>query len=98
MNRQRQYMAAFAKKIKNEYETNNELVLNAYNAITDYIVTDCSITVLSDTAERLSEYEISEIITPEGEIVEDAEFIEFHADDAKLKELVIDLFYEEINK
>lgn len=98
MNRQRQYMAAFAEKIKNEYESNNELVLNAYNAITDYIVTDCSITVLSDTAERLSEYEIKEIITPEGEIVESNEFIEFHADDEKLIELVISLFYDEIKQ
>ncbi len=96
MNRQRQYMSAFAKKIKSAYETNNELVLNAYNAITDYTVTDCSITVLSDTAEKLSEYELNEIITPEGEIVENEEYIEFHADDAKLKELVINLFYEEV--
>ncbi len=98
MNRQRQYMAAFAEKIKNAYETNNELVLNAYNAITDYIVTDCSITVLSDTAERLSEYEVKDIISPEGEIVESNEFIEFHADDAKLKDLVISLFYDEISE
>ncbi len=96
MSRQRQYMAAFAEKIKSEYESNNELILNAYNAITDYIVTDCSITVLSDTAKRLSEYEINEIITPEGETVENNGVIEFHSDDAKLKELVINLFYEEI--
>ncbi len=98
MNRQSQYMAAFAEKIKNEYESDNELVLNAYNAITDYIVTDCSITVLSDTAERLSEYEIKDIISPEGEIVESNEFIEFHADNNKLKELVISLFYEEVKE
>ena len=96
MSRQRQYMAAFAQKIKTAYESDNELILNAYNAITDYIVTDCSITVLSDTAERLSEYEINEIITPEGEIIENAEYIEFHADDEKLKELVINIFYDEI--
>lgn len=98
MNRQRQYMAAFASKIKEAYENDSELVLNAYNAITDYIVTDCSINVLSDTAERLSSYEIKEIITPEGKIVEDGEFVEFHADDAKLKEMVITFFYDEINK
>ncbi len=96
MNRQRQYMAAFASKIKDAYESDSELILNAYNAIADYTVTDCSITVLSDTAERLSDYEIKEIITPEGEISESEEFIEFHADDAKLKELVINLFYEEV--
>lgn len=96
MKRQSQYMAAFASKIKEAYENDSELVLNAYNAITDYIVTDCSINVLSDTAERLSSYEIKEIVTPEGEIVEDGEFVEFHADDAKLKEMVIELFYEEI--
>lgn len=96
MNRQNQYMAAFATKLKDAYKSDNELILNAYNAITDYTVTDCSITVLSDTAERLSEYEIKEIITPEGEIIENGEYIEFHADDIKLKELVIELFYEEI--
>lgn len=98
MNRQRQYMAAFAEKIKIAYEANNDLVLNAYNAIADYTVTDCSITVLSDTAERLSAYEIKEIITPEGKIVEDEEFIEFHADNEKLKELIVNLFYEEVTE
>ncbi|MBQ2848037.1 MAG: LCP family protein [Clostridia bacterium] len=96
MVRQRQYMGAFAEKIKVAYSSNNELVLNAYNAIAEYTVTDCSITVLSDTAERLSSYEIKEIITPEGKIVESEEFIEFHADNEKLKELVISLFYDEV--
>lgn len=98
MNRQRQYMSAFATKLKAAYESDSELILNAYNAITDYTVTDCSITILSDTAERLSEYEVKEIVTPEGEIIENGEYIEFHADDAKLKELVISLFYDEIKE
>lgn len=98
MNRQRQYMGEFAKKIKAAYESDNELVLNAYNAIADYMVTDCSITVLSDTAERLSSYEIKEIITPEGEIVESEEYIEFYADNEKLKELIISIFYEEVTE
>lgn len=98
MNRQRQYMGAFAEKIKAAYESDSELVLNAYNAIADYIVTDCSITVLSDTAEKLSAYEIKGIVTPEGEVVESEEFIEFHADNEKLKELIISLFYEEVTE
>ena len=98
MVRQRQYMAAFAEKIKSAYESNNELVLNAYNAIADYTVTDCSITVLSDTAERLSSYEIKEIITPEGEIVDNEEYIEFHADNEKLKDLIVSLFYDEVKE
>lgn len=98
MSRQRQYMVAFAEKIKDAYKNNSDLVLNAYNAIADYIVTDCSITVLSDTAERLSAYEINEIITPEGTVVEDKEFIEFHADNEKLKDLIVNLFYEEVSE
>lgn len=98
MARQRQYMIAFAQKIKNAYSSNDELVLNAYNAIADYTVTDCSITVLSDTAERLSSYEIKEIITPEGEIVDTNEYIEFHADNEKLKDLIVNLFYEEVKE
>lgn len=98
MIRQRQYMESFAKKIKEAYESDNELVLNAYNAISDYTVTDCSITVLSDTAERLSSYEIKDIVTLEGNVVETEEFIEFHADDKKLKELVINLFYDKVTE
>ncbi|MBQ3006901.1 MAG: LCP family protein [Clostridia bacterium] len=98
MARQRQYMAAFAEKIKSAYQSDDELVLNAYNAITDYTVTDCSITVLSDTAEMLSSYEIKDIITPEGEIVDSEEYIEFHADNDKLKDLIVNLFYDEISE
>ncbi|MBQ2904495.1 MAG: LCP family protein [Clostridia bacterium] len=98
MVRQRQYMAAFAEKIKIAYQSDDELVLNAYNAITDYTVTDCSITVLSETAERLSDYKINEIITPEGITDDTKEYVEFHADNEKLKDLIINLFYDEIKE
>ncbi len=98
MQRQKQYMGAFATKLKDRYKKNNELILNAYNAIADYSVTDCSITVLSETAEKLSSYEISEIITPAGKIETENEFIEFYADEEALKELIISLFYEEVTE
>lgn len=95
MQRQRQYMSAFASALKTAYLTNENIILDAYNAIVDYMVTDCSITDLSETAEKLSSYSISEIVSPEGESVKGDEFIEFHVDDESLKELVINTFYEE---
>ncbi len=98
MQRQRQYMSAFAEKIKKVYQSDDEFILNAYNAILNYMVTDCSVTVLSETADRLSSYEISEIITPKGEIVTENEFIEFHADNEALKELIISIFYKEVTE
>ncbi len=96
MQRQRQYMSAFALALKTAYLQNENIILEAYNAIVDYMITDCSITDLSETAEKLSSYTLSEIITPEGESVQGDEFAEFHVDDAALKELVINVFYEEV--
>lgn len=96
MNRQRQYMFAFAEKLKSVYNQDSELVLEAYNAIVNYIVTDCSITTLSETADKLSVYTIGEIISPAGESVQGDEFMEFHVDNAALKETVIEHFYDEV--
>ena len=95
MARQRQYMEAFGTALRAAYaKSKDEFVLKAYGAIADYMVTDCSVNALSETAERLSSYKVAGVITPEGESVQGEKYMEFYADAAALKTTVVTLFYQ----
>ena len=52
-----------------------------------------SVTVFSDMMTRYSDYEIVEIVSPEGENVLGEKYYEFHVDEEKLDELIVRLFY-----
>ena len=43
--------------------------------------------------ERYQDYQFTGVITPEGQSTVGKEYYEFYADEQKLDELVIDLFY-----
>lgn len=93
MNRQQQYMKSLSQKMKTSFEKDNSLILNLYNALSDYMVTDCGINEFSDMAKNMSDYNNAGIISPKGEIVQGEEFTEFHVDDESLRELIVNLFY-----
>ena len=68
-------------------------VTEAFNALADSLVSDCTLTELSDYAERLGDYSLSEILSPAGEASLGEVYVEFHIDEKALRELVLDLFY-----
>ena len=67
--------------------------MSAYEQIQPYIVTDCSVTALSGMLERYSDYEVVEIISPEGENVMGKQYYEFYLDEDALDALILRLFY-----
>ena len=93
MRRQRTYMRALFDALDSAASEDAGFVLDAYAAIAGSLVTDCSVDELSDYADRFSGYSLSEIVTPEGETVAGEQFMEFHADEAALQKMVIDIFY-----
>lgn len=93
MRRQRTYMTALVQQLKNAASEDDAFVLDAYNAIADYLVTDCSVDALYDYASLLSGYTLEEIITPEGESIQGEIYKEFYVDEQALQQLVVDLFY-----
>ena len=93
MKRQEQYMDGFVKSVRAKQAQSSTFALSAYEDVADYIVTDCSATVISDMMSRYSDYEVLDVVSPEGENVLGGTYYEFHADEDKLTDLVLELFY-----
>lgn len=95
MERQKQYITALVEKIAAE---DSEAILeSAYNA-KDYLVSDCSLSQLSDLFERFGDYDFTGAYTLEGESVKGDEFMEFHVDEVHLQKTVVELFYKAVEE
>lgn len=93
MERQKEYMENFLDALKQKAGTDTTFFLEAYEEASEYIVTDCSMNVMSSMLEDYSGYTLKEVIIPEGDSVKGEEFMEFYLDEEKLDEMIVDLFY-----
>lgn len=93
MERQLEYVSAFFTELQKKLEESSGFVLDAYDRTADYIVTDCSETVLSSMFDRYSDYELEELQTLPGENRKGEAYMEFYPDEEALRELVLELFY-----
>lgn len=93
MGRQRTYMAALTEQLRAAVKEDASFVITAAAELSDYLVSDCDISELTDYGQQLTNYTLTEIITPEGESKMGEKFMEFYVDDTALQKLVIDLFY-----
>ena len=91
--RQQQYLDGFVAAFRQKQETETEFILAAYEQVQPYLVTDCSANAISGMVERFSDFEIGEVVTPEGRNVLGEEYYEFYVDEEKLDELILRLFY-----
>ena len=94
MERHKSYASGFLKAFRQKMDQGETFALSLYETISPYIVTDCSVTVLTSMMERYADYEIVEIVSPEGENVMGEEYFEFYVDEQKLDQLILRLFYE----
>lgn len=96
--RQKQYLTAFIGAAKSAVKNNLSVALDLYQEITPQMVTDVSLDEVSYLAPILVDYSFNEdgFRMPEGETVMGDEFEEFRIDEEALYELIIDVFYEEI--
>lgn len=93
MERQLQYLAALQQQISTCMESDEGFVLSALLQVNAYLVSDCTIERLSELAELMSEADVQNIRTLEGEASEGEEFMEFYPDEDALQALVMDVFY-----
>ena len=93
MDRQKQYVEGFLWALKNKEMEDVNFIINVYDEVAPYLVSDCSVNTLSNMLSRYTEYEIKEVLTPEGENVIGEEYYEFYVDEEKLDELIVRLFY-----
>lgn len=91
MERQRQYISAVFEQYS-EPDTDNSL--DTMLKISEYMVSDCTVNQLTKLFERIESYEYMGTVPLEGEAVKGDEYVEFYVDEAALKQLVVDIFYE----
>jgi len=94
MERQKQYLNALYNKTKLCIQNNEEFIAKSALEISEYMVSDCSVTRLQEIMEKVSSYEFTEIKTLPGESKMGAEFVEFYVDEEATKKLVVDLLFK----
>ena len=93
MERQKEYMKGLAHALEGKLEQSENFVVDLYAEMDPYVVTDCSVNVLSGLLQRCTDYEMKEIASVEGENVIGEAYYEFYADEQALDALILDLFY-----
>lgn len=91
MDRQKAFMEGFIDKIRGQ---SDRYLLDLYDTVSDYVVTDCNGNAMADLASRFSEYTLEEIVYLKGENVKGEVFMEYHLDEDALDQMTIELLYE----
>lgn len=96
--RQKQYLQAFITQAKAAMRENMTLPLSLYELVTPYMVTDISAEEAVYLAAQALSYSFrpEDIHTLEGEVVMGEKYEEFYQDDTALYELILQVFYEEM--
>ena len=93
MERQKQYISAFLTALRAKEHEDTSFILKTYDEVAPYLISDCPVNTLSSMLDRYVDYEIVEIVTPEGDNVIGEAYYEFYVDEEKLDELILRLFY-----
>lgn len=93
MERHEAYIDGFLKAFRAKAAESDTFLGQLYEQVSPYMVTDCSVNVLTGFLERCTDYPLAQIVTPKGRNIRGEEFYEFYPDEAKLDDLVLDLFY-----
>lgn len=92
MARQRQYLAALEEKMAQQDE---EFVIRAYDAVSDYMVTDMGSGTVAELGEKMKTYEELPFLTIAGESGTDEEgSATYTLDQDSLQQAIMSLFYE----
>lgn len=97
--RQKQYLSAYAQTALSAMKTDITLPVTLYNTISKYMVTDITVDEVSYLATQASSYSFNDdnIYTLTGENKVGGEYEEFYVDEMALYELILEVFYEEVN-
>ena len=93
MERHKEYMHNFAAMLKDKIDSESEFVVRAYEQVADYIVSDCSVQILSRLEQSYGHYALGDMVSFEGENVLGDEQYEFYADEEKRDEIILRYFY-----
>lgn len=94
MKRQQQYVNALHAAMKNRVENDDGFVVDVTLKISDYIVSDRSVTQLQTLVEKFNEYNFTGIKNIEGNFGIVSEHIEFYPSEESINEIVVKYFYK----
>lgn len=96
MERQKEYVNSFMQSLYAKEHEEVDFLLNFYEQVAPYIVSDCSVKTLSGMINRYVDYEIKEVVSLDGESkIVDGHY-QFYADEQAMEELILRLFYKEL--
>ena len=93
MGRQRQFLKAFGDKVK---DRSPDFAVTAYDALSDYVITDIASGTAADIADRLKSYRELPLLTIDGENTVEDGYWAYELDQDSLQQIILQLFYEEI--
>ena len=93
MARQRQYLKALYEKTKLTADGDSQFAANAFTAVAENIVTDCSATRLQTMIDKVLSYEFKGIVELEGSSVAGETMMEFYPTQDSILQAVTSLFY-----
>ena len=94
--RQKQYITLFMDKAMNEIRQNLGKVIEVYNAVGDYVVTDLGIGDMTYLASELVKYQFGGIYTLEGSVDTSKRTERYYLDRDAFYRMIIEKFYEKI--
>ncbi|MDD3228332.1 MAG: hypothetical protein PHE09_03850, partial [Oscillospiraceae bacterium] len=98
MLRQQQYLNALSKNVQVCLEGDDTFLVNVVSETSKYMESDCTVEQLSSILDKATTYQSNGIVIIEGEAVQGEQYMEFYADEASLKNFVIQIFYESYTK
>lgn len=90
--RQKQYLDSLYPKFKERASDDNEFVVETSLDISDYLISDCSITQLQNLTDKFLSYEFKGVETLKGESIPGERYMEFYPDEDELAKMVVELF------
>lgn len=93
--RQKVFMAAFVDKAKQKAEDNTELVVDMFDNLKPYMVTNMSTDLFAQLLDAKHDSD-NKIIDIPGEKVDGSQYDEYHVNETQLYEFVLRNFYKEV--
>lgn len=98
LERQKQYLKAFINTAKQAAKEDISVILDLYKAVIPQMVTNVSLDEVAYLAPVIVDYQFHEdsFYSMKGESVRGENFDEFYFDEPALREMILEIFYEEV--
>lgn len=90
MERHQAYMTGFLDALRGKMDSNATFVVDTYESVSEYLVTDCSVKVIASLLDRYGDYALDQMISLPGENVKGERYMEFHLDNDALDRIVLE--------